>query len=391
LPAAFSPIECGKTVDNQADVLIVGGGVIGLTTAYRLALQHVSVTVVDRQAIGREASWAGAGMLPPGNLANAHTPESRLRSYSHQLWPALSADLKQRTGIDNGYRRCGAIEVFGADERDVFHSQVMCWRKEGIEIDDLDRAGLEMHAAGLDDRFQSGVFLPHFGQARNPRHLKSLAAACQQLGVEIVEYVDDLTLQSTENGVVSAQSPSRRFSADRVCVAAGSWTPRILEPLNITLPVKPVRGQIAQIRVPQLSFSCVVEQGRRYLVPRPDGLILVGSTQEYVGFEKRNTTEGVAGLLSFAESIAPELGGAEVVRCWAGLRPGSPDELPFLGQVPDFENLFVGAGHFRSGLQMSPGTGHILADLLMDRVPEIALDGLSCDPQRWNPTTRHDS
>ena len=153
----------------------------------------------------------------------------------------------------------------------------------------------------------------------------------------------------------------------------------MLEPLGGTLPVKPVRGQMAQLQVSQLPFTCVIEQGRRYVVPRADGLILVGSTEEDVGFEKRNTTEGVASLLKFAESVVPELGRAEMVRCWAGLRPGSPDELPFLGAVPEFSNLFVGAGHFRSGLQMSPATGAILSDLLLDRTPAIDMTGLTWD------------
>jgi len=210
---------------------------------------------------------------------------------------------------------------------------------------------------------------------RNPRHVKALAAACRQRGVEIVEDAEQMTLTADSDNV-TASMPTRRFHADRICVTAGSWTSSLLQPLNVTLPVKPVRGQIAQLRVSELPFSCVIEQGRRYLVPRPDGLILVGSTEEHVGFDKRNTTEGVSGLLKFAESLVPELAHAEVLRCWAGLRPGSPDELPFLGRVPEFENLFIGAGHFRSGVQMSPGTAIVLSNLLTDQQPPISLDGL---------------
>ena len=378
----FPIVSRDNSVEQHSDILIVGGGVIGLTTAYHLAQRHVSVTVVDRQAVGQEASGAGAGMLPPGNFQNAKTPEARLRAYSHQLWTDLSTDLLQRTGIDNGYRRCGAVEVCSTPGQRELESQVAGWRDEGIVVEDLDRLGLESKIAGLNEEFCSGVFLPDFGQARNPRHLKSLATACRQLGVEIVEHADHLSLHVSDNNVVSAKMPTRRFVADQICVTAGSWSAQLLESVCFALPVRPVRGQVVQLLLPQLPFSCVVEMGRRYIVPRADGLILIGSTEEYAGFEKRNTSEGVSGLLRFAESIAPELKDAEVVRCWAGLRPGSPDELPFLGRVPGFENLFVGAGHFRSGLQMSPGTGAVLADLLMNHSPAIDLDGLTCEPHR---------
>ena len=114
-------------------------------------------------------------------------------------------------------------------------------------------------------------------------------------------------------------------------------------------------------------------------MPRPDGLILAGSTEEHCGFLKQNTSQGISEILNFATSLVPALHNAAIVRMWAGLRPGSPDELPLIGQVPGWDNLFLGTGHFRSGLQMSPGTGELLADLLLDRAPRISLDGLSCD------------
>jgi glycine oxidase len=368
-------------------MLIIGGGVIGLTTALRLAEQGTSVTVVDRKQIGQEASWAGAGMLPPGNPATAATPEARLRSYSHTLWEDLSARLLEQTGIDNGFRICGAVELFDSDNPQSLESQTAAWDTECIRYQILERHDtaseqsprIEQLVPGLADTFSRAVLLPDFAQARNPRHLKALAAACRMSGVEIVEHADDLQLTVGESGIAYASTADRRFNCERICVTAGSWSGRLLESVGIPLPVKPVRGQIAQLQVPQLPFKCVIELGRRYLVPRPDGLILIGSTEDHVGFAKQNTTEGVNSLLSFAASLVPELADAEVVRTWAGLRPGSPDELPFLGRLPGTENLFVGAGHFRSGLQMSPGTGQILADLLLDKPPAISLDGLGYD------------
>jgi glycine oxidase len=353
---------------SYPDILIVGGGVIGLSTALQLADRGISVTVVDRQQVGTEASWAGAGMLPPGlhqpSVADG-SPESRersLRCLSNSIWPELSSRLLDYTGIDNGYRNCGAIEVSNCNTR--LTDQLTAWHAEGIMAEKIDsRIALEQHIPGLAPEFRHAVWLPEFCQVRNPRHLKALRSACQLSGVEILENVPDLMLQ-THGSVVTAKTSSRRFSTERICVTAGSWTAPILQTLNVSLPIEPVQGQMVQLRSPQLPFRCVIEQGSRYLVPRPDGLILVGSTEERVGFRKQTTNDGVRGLLEFGASLVPQLAHATVVRQWAGLRPGSPDGLPFLGRLDGFDNLYVGAGHFRFGLQMSTGSAQILADAL---------------------------
>jgi glycine oxidase len=381
-----------------SDILLIGGGVIGLTTALTLADRGASVTLIDRQQIGREASWAGAGMLPPGNLARATTSEARLRSYSHSLWHDFAASLFERTGIDNGYHICGALDLFDHVSPDdapsnqhpaQAASHLNPWLDEGISVESCDRAQLERRVADLSSRFQSGFYLPDFAQVRNPRHLQSLRAACLQRGVELVECVEGTQFEIDGDLIRSVKTSHRTFSADQICVTAGAWTTSLLQTLGFTIPVKPVRGQIVQLQLPSEPFRCCIELGRRYLVPRRDGLILIGSTEEDAGFVKQNTTECVAELLSFAKSLIPTLAQAEVVRTWAGLRPGSPDELPLLGTVPGYSNLFVGAGHFRSGLQMSPATGRILADLMMGMTPEISLDGFQ--PDRFAPTTFNSS
>ena len=364
---------------TQPDVLVIGGGVVGLTTALKLADRGVSVTLLDRQSTGREASWAGAGMLPPGNLPNAATPEARLRSYSHSLWKEFSSDLLERTGLDNGYHLCGAVDIFSQEDEAEYNQRLRCWAEEGIRVQMLDRSETERLVADLNPMFTSSAYLPDFAQIRNPRHMQALRVACLQRGVEIVEHVEGICVKADGERVSEVRTSSRLFLFDRICIAAGAWSASILQSLGCVVPVKPVRGQIVQLQLPMPPFRCVIEKSRRYLVPRRDGLILIGSTEEDVGFVKQNTTEGVAGLLEFAKSLVPSLAHAEVIRSWAGLRPGSPDELPLLGGVPGLSNLIVGAGHFRSGLQMSPGTATILTDLLLGTPSAILLEGLTAD------------
>lgn len=361
-----------------SDVLIVGAGVIGLTTALKLANAGASVTIVDRGPSGREASWAGAGILPPGNLHGARTAEARLRAYSHSLWPAFSSDLLERTGIDNGYHICGSLHV---DTESLDHQALVAaasaWTGEGIEHRALDRLDLERLVADISPDIHAGVLQSQCGQVRNPRHLQALKAACLQRGVDLIEHVDGLTLTVISNRIAATSCSLRTYSFDQLCITAGAWSAQLLTPLNVVIPVVPVRGQIVQLQLPAQPFRCIIEDGRRYIVPRRDGLVLIGSTEEHSGFVKQNTSEGVAGLLAFATSLVPSLAQAEVVRTWAGLRPGTPDELPLIGRIPGFDNIVVGTGHFRSGIQMSVGTGAILADLILDRSPAVSLDGFA--------------
>lgn len=352
---------------------------MGLTTALRLAEQGASVTVLDRQSTGREASWAGAGMLPPGNLPLAQTPEARLRAYSASLWPEFTQRLLLQTGIDNGYRVCGAVQLATAETRSELLQQLQSWQAEGLRVQTLQRPDVEQHVPGLHAEFTEAWFLPDFAQVRNPRHLHALKAACQAAGVRLAEHVQGLQLVRQQDRIPAVVTETGRFQFQQLCITAGAWSTGLLQSVGVRIPVVPVRGQIVQLHVSSLPFRCVMELGRRYLVPRPDGLILIGSTEERVGFVRENTVEGVTGLLDFASRLVPALRTAGVARMWAGLRPGSPDELPLLGPVPGLSNVYVGTGHFRSGLQMSPGTAAVLADLLLNRTPAIALDGFGVD------------
>src|SRR5690606_14887119 len=138
-----------------------------------------------------------------------------------------------------------------------------------------------------------------------------------------------------------------------------------LAPLGIELPIRPIRGQIALLKTVALPFQRIVELGNRYLVPRPDGRVLVGATMEDVGFRKVTTAAAIGDLLGMATRLCPPLGAADLDRTWAGLRPGSPDGVPWLGAVPDIDNLYVATGHFRNGLQMSPGTGRLMRQAIL--------------------------
>ena len=355
----------------MADVVVVGGGVIGLSIAWELARSGRRVEVLEQGRVGQEASWAGAGMLPPGSLAGAQTGEARLRAFSHLQWPDWTVRLAAETGIDNGYRNCGSIDVSVGES---LSGEIERWSAEGISVQSLSGDGAREVEPALSDRITDAYRLGEFAQVRNPRHVKALESACVKAGVQIRAGQGALGWRIENGDAAAVLTSSGEVRASQFVIASGAWSRGLLEAAGQTSAIEPVRGQIVLLKTRRSPVSHVLQVGPRYLVPRPDGRILIGSTEERVGFVKQNTVDGVSILLKFATSLVPALKDADVERCWSGLRPGSVGDVPLLGRVPQVGNLFVAAGHFRSGLQMSPGTAVLMRQLMMGQEPGIPIE-----------------
>jgi glycine oxidase len=362
-------------VSETADVIIVGGGVIGLSLAWELAGQGRAVRVLEQGQFGREASWAGAGILPPGNRETAATPEARLRAFSHELWPRWSAQLRDETGVDNGFLTCGGIGVQLDGLEAEYQRDVEFWRAERLPIEILSPHELRIIEPAVSSDVLAAYRSRRLAQVRNPRHLKALVAACQRRGVMLHSGERVLDVNVRNGKLAGVATVERTYSAKTVCICGGPWSGELLRRCGVESSIVPVRGQIALLSLKAPLFRHVIECGRRYLVPRPDGRVLIGSTQEYAGFDKRNTAAGISELLQFGTRLVPALADATLERTWAGLRPGTPDGVPYLGPVPGVDGLFIAAGHFRAGLQMSPGTAVVMADVIQGRPLAISLRG----------------
>jgi glycine oxidase len=352
----------------SADVVILGGGVIGLTAAYFLARAGARVQLLDQGDLGQEASWAGAGILPPGNPRCAKTPFDQLRAQSVAMFPQLSAELKERTGIDNGYLRSGGLEFMGHSAEAAAEE----WRGEGIEVQRLSAEEVRAMEPALTNNAGAAFFLPEMAQVRNPWHLRALIENCRTLHVNLRPGHAAHGFARQGERIRTVRTSQGEFTADQFIVAAGAWTDSLLAEVGCKLGVHPVRGQIVLLNYNKPNVQRILLWGARYLVPRGDGRILVGSTEEDAGFDKRTTAAGVQGLLELATALVPALAQAPVEKCWAGLRPGSKDGLPTIGRVPGCDNLFVAAGHFRAGIQLSPGTGFMLKEMVLGEKPTIA-------------------
>lgn len=368
---------------NTTDIAIVGGGAIGLTLAYLLAKEKRSVTLIDKGDLGREASWAGAGILPAGNPKRAKSAMGKLRSQAVAFFPEFSAELKSLTGIDNGYWQCGGLELrSSADqlEQKRLEQMAQAEKGEGLHCEILDATALLKLEPGLAPTLPGAIYFPGVAQIRNPRHLQALSAGCQSLGVNLRPNEPATTIERTGGRISGIVTPSGTIRADKYVVAAGTWTTGILAELGWQPALKPIRGQIVLLAPETPVLRHILLMGHRYLVPRQDGKVLIGSTEEDVGFDKTPTESVGATLRALAAETIPALATAPVERHWAGLRPGSADGKPYLGLVPGYDNMYVAAGHFRSGLQLSIMTGVLMRAMLLGQKP--ILDMMPFRPER---------
>ncbi|MGE0480828.1 MAG: NAD(P)/FAD-dependent oxidoreductase [Phycisphaerae bacterium] len=385
--------------NRTADVLVLGGGVIGCASALRLAQAGLSVTLIERGACGRESSWAGAGILDEGSLAR-RDPLALLRRASVARWPDFAAEVQERSGCDVGYVRCGALDLIHDDNQHAAALRESGLAIEAPRIDDQPRA--EMLTAAqvavrepLVTRELRGALLKRsMAQVRNPRLMRGLRIACARVGVRMVEHtpvgalwVEPATLADADahafHGrpavrVCGVETAGGRYAAPHTVLAAGAWSSQIAAELNAVMPVYPVRGQIALLELGAPAFRHILYSGRTYLVCRDDGRILTGSSEEHdSGFDRRNTTYAVESILRAAQRVVPALRDATLLQTWAGLRPGTPDRLPWLGPVPGLAGLFAATGHFRSGLTLAPITAALVTQWITGTATE-----LDCGPFR---------
>ena len=316
------------------------------------------------------------GILPPGNSATASHPLDQLAGLSTDLHPRWAADLREATGIDNGYRKCGGVHVATKDSAAMLESDLRDWQARRIDAQRLSLdalAKLEPALTSDKSRIASAYHLPGEAQLRNPWHLRALVAACTKRGVEIRPNETLTSFDTRGDRVVAVRTDNGAIEAASFCVTSGTWSAEVLKPLGFKLALRPIRGQIVLFHCPQPLLRHIINDGSRYLVPREDGRLLAGSTEEDVGFDKRTTTEGVEGLIEFAVGLVPALADAPVERTWAGLRPGTPDGLPYLGRLPGWNNLYIAAGHYRSGLSLSPATAVVMSRLIRGEAPGVDL------------------
>lgn len=349
----------------QNRICIVGGGVIGLLIAREFAESGEEVTIIDRGETGRESSWAGGGILSP--LYPWRYPDSinEMARWSQGAYPRLVHDLQSSTGIDAEWVRSGLLIIDGKNQENVAE-----WgHKYANSLQLLETENIDNIQSGIASDGRDLIWMPDIAQVRNPRLLAALKRDLLNKGVLIREH-QEITSFSTNNGKLAGVSTNKEKIDTNTCIiTAGAWSGGLLSKLGLNIPIKPIRGQMLVFRNNPVGLNRIVLKDNHYLIPRRDGRILVGSTLEDVGFDNSTTTAAETELLHAALAIMPGLAKSEIELQWAGLRPGSPDGIPYIGPHPEITGLFACTGHFRNGFVLGPASAKLMVDLVLQREP----------------------
>ncbi|WP_394753439.1 glycine oxidase ThiO [Crenothrix sp.] len=350
------------------DITIIGGGVIGLLTAREFINAGATVTVVEKNLIGQESSWAGGGILLPLYPWRQHEAISHLVIQSLKLYPALAQHLADFTLINPEWRSCGLLITKNPD---VHKATRWC----AIHEIPVEVATPTLYSR-LNTLANNPLWLPTIGQIRNPRLLKSLKQDLLNKGVLLREHCHVAAATLKDNRITELDTNLGKISINHLVIAAGAWSQQVYGQLfpqfmDISPQIAPIRGQMLLYQAEPDTLAHIILDGDRYLIPRRDGKIVVGSTVENQGFDKSTTSDAKSQLQHFAENLLPSLKKFPLIQHWAGLRPGTHNGVPYISKHPLISNLSINAGHFRNGLVMAPASAQLMADLILNRPPRI--------------------
>ena len=366
--------EPADRIMNQetSDVLIVGGGIIGLSLAQELALQKLRVTVLDRGQMGQEASSAGAGILAPRAEMEEAGPLAQLLLASRKIYPEFVKQVSSRSGLSIDFSISGLLLVaLGPEQQAELDRKKQQQNELGLEVQSLSREETLRIESCLNPELLSALYFPEEGYVDNRELVEAVRLACLQLGVRLVPECEVLAVKPEQHKVSGVETNSGFLASERVVISAGSWSGQVTTGLAFALPIKPARGQMVAVKMPGLGLRHVVYGSHGYLVPRKDDRVLLGSTVEWVGYDKRVTLDGLQQITTSAVALVPALRSSTFIESWAGLRPFCEGGLPVLGPT-EIDGLYFATGHFRNGLLLAPITAKLMSEVIVaGNVPKI--------------------
>jgi len=349
---------------RDADVIIMGGGIIGCALAEELSRRGRRVTVVERGTVGAEASSAAAGILSAQMDVPRPGPFFDLCQAARRAYPGWVRRLERASGVRVDYAARGVLYLAATRAQAERMTRRARWQQRaGLRVERWSPAEARRHEPSIDGRFVSGFHFPLEGEVDNVRLVHALAEACRRQGVRLVEHTTVQRILMRAGAVAGVETTRGRLAAPVVVNCLGSWA-GLAPAAPARAPVEPARGQMVAFQAPKRLFHRPIMSDRAYIVQRKDGQVILGSTVERVGFDKRLTVTGMHDILCGARRMSSALESCSFLGAWTGLRPYSRTKAPVLGatRIP---GLFVATGHFRHGILLAPTTAHAMADLIL--------------------------
>jgi glycine oxidase len=358
-----------------AEAIVIGGGVMGLSSARALRQRGFDVTLLDRSQPGRAASWASAGIIG-ATLRDESDPQYALRRLSRQLWPDFAEAVQAESGLDPEYREMGCIQL-ATNEEELGWLEKAAKRGEGVTW--LDPAALRREEPTLAADLPGGVHVAG-GNVDNRRLCRALEIGIRRAGVTLMTGAEVRRLEVSGGRVSGVETAEARLGADLVVLAAGAWSATI-DGVAPRPPVAPHKGQIFALDQTGVGLRHVLlTAGDPYFVPRADGRLVIGATREEAGWDPSLTAGGIAWLLNRAMRVVPALGGCPILELWTGFRPLSADGVPLIGRG-GVEGLFFLTGHGPSGIAPVPGSVALLMAVIEGT--EAPIPAAAFDPLRF--------
>ncbi|MBI3303723.1 MAG: glycine oxidase ThiO [Deltaproteobacteria bacterium] len=363
------------------DVVVIGGGVIGSSIAYNLAERQQQTLLVEKNQPGQEASAAAAGILAVASGRSKRGPMYQLKRASQELYPPLIRELEERTGIDIEYQTVGVLALIRTDADEKKYRQLYELRREqGYAATWLSAAEVHRLEPTLTADLRGAVHFSGDHHLHNGKLAEAWAKAAVQRGATLQTGATVNEARIASGKVTEVRVGDEWVSTNTVVIAAGSWSRQVGEIFGLTIPVEPAKGQMLAIRTSQLHH--VISWDEHYLVPRKNGEVVIGSSVEFIGYNKDVTLETIQLFINRSEAMVPGISKTPLSRFWAGLRPYSPTRRPILCRAPGLDNVILATGHHRNGIVLAPITGKLVSELITTGQPSLSLEpfGLPREP-----------
>ncbi len=361
---------------SSPDVVIVGGGIIGCATAYELGRMGLSVVVVERGAVGREASGAAAGIISPPSSVDTPRVKAELTAESILAYPDFVEQIEAETSSRTGFLLRGELTVALTEEEAGDLAELADWQEGlGFRVEWLNGEDARALEPVLPPSVLGGVLVHEAASVFTYDLTRVIAEAARRAGVVIIEHTPVTGIIVERGRATGVQTLDGVISAGQVLLAAGAWTAQVAGTAGASIPAMPSKGQMLAIaNAPVMPHAIIGRYGGGHLVPRTDGTVAVGATKERVGFDKRVMARNTQWNLALVAELAPSLLDGEITSMWAGLRPGSADDQPIMGRVPGIDHLWVATGHYQTGIQMAVITSRLMADAVASGSPDARLE-----------------